>query len=332
MLKDRKRLWALANSYRIYLILIAVFTFLSLTAPRFMNAYNIGVILGNTMLNGIVVIGFTILLICGHLDLSTVSVINLSANLAILIVQKTDSFALGILCATLVGILVGYINGLLVTKAHINSFIETLGMSTLIQGIVSFSNNAATRAVNNFAFTDLLDKKWIPLIPNRALIVFILVAVMYVFMSHTTIGKNFYLVGGNLESAWYAGLNTNRYVRAAFSMSGGFAALGGSIYACYLAAAMANIGDKGVSPLNTLIAAAVMGGASLSGGRGNILQSYIGILTLIMLYNGMSCFKLGFEMQLCINGIVLMLIILTEAVSVYRREKYAGAKADLFLK
>lgn len=330
MVKDQKNFWASVNAYRIYLIFVVVFLGLSLTAPNFFNAYNIGVILGNTMLNGIVVIGFTILLICGHLDLSTVSIINLAGNLAVYLVDQTGSFAVGIAVATAAGLAVGLINGLLVTKANINSFIETLGMSTLIQGIVYYSNNAATRSVNNFALTDFLDTKWIPYVPNRALLVILLVVVLHVFMSRTTIGRNFYLVGGNLESAWYAGLHTNRYLNAAFAMSGTFAALGGAVYSCYLAAAMANLGDKGISPLNTLIAASVMGGASLSGGKGNILQSYVGVLTLITLYNGMSCFKLGFEMQLCVNGFVLMVIILLEAISVYRRNKFAGAKPDLF--
>lgn len=328
--KQNRKIWPFLNANRIYFIFIIVFVLLSLTAPRFFNAYNIGVILGNTMLNGIVVIGFTILLICGHLDLSTVTVMNLAGNLAIFLVQKTDSFAIGIGAAAIVGALVGMANGLLVTRARINSFIATLGMSTLIQGLVYYSNNAATRSVNNFIVTDLLDLKWIPYVPNRALLVIVLVVIMHIFMSHTVIGKNFYLVGGSKESAYYAGLNTDRYLNAAFSLSGLFAALGGAIYACYLAAAMANLGDRGISPLNTLIAASVMGGASLVGGKGKILQSYVGVLTLITLYNGMSCFKLGFEIQLFINGFVLMVIVLMEAISVYRQNKYAGAKPDLF--
>lgn len=330
MTNDKKQIGSFLNSYRIYLIFLIVFTALSLTAPKFFNVYNIGVILGNTMLNGIVVIGFTIVLICGHLDLSTVSIMNLAGNLAIYFVQKTGSFMLGIGAAVAAGLIIGMMNGVLVTRGRINSFISTLGMSTLIQGFVSYSNNAATRSVTNFTATDFLDGKLIPLVPNRALLVILLVLVMYVFMSRTSIGKNFYLIGGNLESAWYAGLNTKRYLNAAFALNGVFASLGGAVYACYLAAAMANLGDKGISPLNTLIAASVMGGASLAGGKGNILQSYMGVLTLIALYNGMSCFKLGFEMQLFINGFVLMIIVLCEAISVYHRNKYAGSKADLF--
>lgn len=330
MRKEKNRLWSVLNSNRIYLIFVFVFLLLSLTAPRFFNAYNIGVVLGTTLLNGIVVIGFTILLICGHLDLSTVAVINLSGNLAIYLVQTTHSFALAIAVATLVGIMIGLVNGLLVTKAGIDSFIATLGMQTLVQGLVYYSNNAATRSINDFRMTDFLDQRLFNLVPYRAVVVILLVVIMHIFISHTTVGKNFYLVGGSKESAYYAGLDTEKYLVSAFSISGLFAGLGGAIYSLYLAASVANLGDRGVSPLNTLIAASVMGGASLVGGKGNILQSYIGVLTLTMLYNGMSCFKLGFEIQLFINGIVLMLIVLLEAISVYHSNKLIGAKADLF--
>lgn len=330
MARDWRRLAAFLNDKRIYLIFIAVFAFMSLLAPRFFNAYNIGVLLGTTMLNGIVVIGFTIVLICGHLDLSTVAIINMAGNLAIYVVQKTSSFGLGLLAALAAGALVGTVNGFLVTRARINSFIATLGMSTLLQGLISYSNNAATRSVTNFAVTDLLDAKWIPFLPNRALFAVAVVLILHKFMSGTTVGRNFYIVGGSLESAWYAGIATNRYLTSAFALNGLFAALGGAVYAFYLASAMADIGAQGVSPLNTIIAASVLGGASLSGGKGSILQSFFGVLTLTTLYNGLNCFKFGYEMQVFINGIVLVIVVMMEAVSLYRKNKYLGSKSDLF--
>ncbi|MCC8167709.1 MAG: ABC transporter permease [Planctomycetes bacterium] len=289
-------------------------------------------VLGNAMLNGIVVIGFTIVLICGHLDLSTVAIINMAGNLAMYVVQKTGSFSLGLLAALAAGVLVGVINGFLVTKARINSFIATLGMATLLQGLISYSNNAATRSVTNFFITDLLDAKWIPMIPNRALLVIVIVMIMHRVMSGTTIGRNFYIVGGNIESAWYAGTSTDRYLVSAFGLNGLFAAMGGAIYAFYLASAMADIGAQGVSPLNTIIAASVLGGASLSGGKGSVLQSFFGVLTLTTLYNGLNCFKFGYEMQVFINGIVLVIVVMIEAVSLYRKNKYLGSKSDLFEK
>ncbi len=242
MHNGQKRLAAFANDNRVYLIFIAVFVFMSLFAPRFFNAYNIGVLLGAAMLNGIVVIGFTIVLICGHLDLSTVAIINMAGNLAIYATQKTGSFALGLAAALAAGAIVGMANGFLVTRAKINSFIATLGVATLLQGLISYSNNAATRSVTNFTVTDLLDELWIPMLPNSALLTIVVVLLAHFFMSGTTIGRNFHIVGGNIESAWFAGLPTNRYLTSAFVLNGLFAALGGAVYAFYLASAMADIG------------------------------------------------------------------------------------------
>ena len=137
-------------------------------------------------------------------------------------------------------------------------------------------------------------------------------------------------MGGNIESAWYAGIKTERYLTAAFSINGFFAALGGALYACYLASAMADIGAMGISPLNMLIAASVLGGASLTGGKGSVMNSFFGVLTLTALYNGLTCFKLGYEMQVFVNGLVLIAVVLMEGVSVYRKNKMLGSKSDLF--
>ena len=325
-----KVLSVLMGEKRVYFVFIVIFLVMSLFAPRFFNAYNIGALLGTVMLNGIVVIGFTIVLICGHLDLSTVAIINMSGNLALFLVKSTGNFFLGIGVATLAGIGIGFLNGFLVTKARINSFIATLGMSTLLQGLVTYSNNAATRSIRDYSVTEFLDIRPLPFLPNRAIVAFIIVIIMFLFMTRTAVGKNFYLVGGNIESAWYAGLNTNRYLTAAFMLNGAFAAFGGALYSCYMASAMADIGAQGISPLNTLIAASVLGGASLSGGRGDVLQSFFGVLTLTTLYNGLTCFHLGYEMQIFINGIVLVLVVLIEAVGEYRRNKLIGSKSDLF--
>ena len=330
MVNSTKKIWAEINDKRIYIIFLVVYTFLALTAPKFFNVYNTATILGTSMLNGIVIIGFTVVLICGHLDLSTVAIINAAGNIAIYVTGKTNNFVLAILAAVLAGIVVGAINGALITKAKINSFIATLGMSTLLQGLVSYSNNAATRSISNFGMTDFLDIKLLPILSNRALITIIIVLLMHFFISSTVVGKNFYLVGGNVESAWYAGINTERYLIVAFAMNGAFAAIGGALYSLYLASAMADIGTMGISPLNMLIAASVLGGASLSGGKGSILKSFVGVVTLNTLYNGLSCFKLGYAMQVLVNGLVLIIVVLIEAISEYRKKKMQGSKSDLF--
>lgn len=81
--------------------------------------------------------------------------------------------------------------------------------------------------------------------------------------------------------------------------------------------------------MNMLIAASVLGGASLTGGKGSVLNSFFGVLTLTALYNGLTCFRLGYEMQIFVNGLVLIVVVLMEAVSLYRKNKLLGSKSDL---
>lgn len=329
MLNTNKNVWTGIGQNRIYVIFIVVFIIMSVTAPNFFNAFNITTIMGTMMLNSIVVIGFTVVVICGHLDLSILSVINMAGNIAIFVSLKTQNWTLAILAAVAAGALVGFINGLLVTKAKINSFIVTLGMLTLLQGLVYYSNNAATISTTDFSMADFLDKSFVPLFPMKAIITIVLVIVLYIVVSKTPWGRGFYMVGGNPETAWCAGLNTNRYLTVAFTLSGLFAALGGALFSIDLASAMANIGAMGINPLMIIIAATVLGGASLSGGKGSILNSFFGVLTLTVLFNALTCFKAGYEVQIFVSGVVLMAVILMEAISTYRKEKMEGSRSEL---
>jgi ribose transport system permease protein len=326
---NKENIWSNINQNRIYVIFIALFVVMSFAAPRFFNAFNISSIMGTMVLNAIVVIGFTVVLICGHLDLSILSVINMAGNIAIFVSNQTHSWALAILVAVAGGALVGLVNGLLVTKAKINSFIVTLGMLTLLQGLVYQSNNAATLSTSDFSASDFLNTNVGMIFPVKAIITIILVIIGYLVITKTPWGRGFYMVGGNPETAWFAGLNTDRYLTVAFVLSGSFAALGGAIFSIDLASAMANIGQLGINPLMIIIAATVLGGASLSGGRGNILNSFFGVLTLTVLFNALTCFKAGYEVQIFISGLVLMIVILMESISTYRKKNMEGARSEL---
>jgi ribose transport system permease protein len=202
-------------------------------------------------------------------------------------------------------------------------------MLTAVQGVVYLYNNGATVSTTDFSMADWLDKTIVPLFANRAIIAISLVLLFQFILKRTSFGRGYYLVGGNIQTAWLAGLRTDRYLISAFIFSGFAAALGGSIFACSLAAAMANIGERGVNPLMIIIAATVLGGTSLSGGSGSVLKSFFGVLTLTVLFNALTCFKAGYEMQIFISGLVLMLVIFLEAYSTYKKNLTKGQKREL---
>jgi len=318
----------LGDKYRIYILLVVVFTFMSLFAPKFFALQNMTSVLNAIAMNATVAIGFTVVMICGQLDLSIGSVITFAGVLTMGL-QPVLGFAGAIAVAVLGGAFVGLVNGLLVAKAKINSFIVTLGTMTLLQGsIYQFSggNSISVSTDQAFAISDFLGKSLVPLVTPRVLIAILLVAMVELFMRRTRSGRNFFLVGGNRSTAWLAGINTDRFLIAAFVLSGVTAAIGGIVSVLVSTAATLNLGENS---LMYVISATIIGGTAMSGGKGGVLRSVVAILSLEMLYTGIILFGLGNEVKIFFAGIILAYVVLYEAYAVYRHEKTLGQRPEL---
>ena len=167
----RGSLLALGDKYRIYILFVAVFAFMSLLAPKFFNVFNFTTILNAIAMNATVAIGFTVVMICGQLDLSIGTVITFAGVLTMGL-EPYLGFAGAIAVAVAGGALVGLFNGLLVAKAKINSFIVTLGTMTILQGsIYQFSggNSISVTTDQAFAISDFLGRNLLPLVTPRIL-------------------------------------------------------------------------------------------------------------------------------------------------------------------
>jgi ribose transport system permease protein len=322
------KLLAFGDKYRIYILFVAIFAFMSLFAPRFFNVFNITSILKAISMNACVAIGFTVVMICGQLDLSIGTVITLAGVVALGLEPKLG-FPLAIAVAVVAGALVGLFNGLLVAKAKINSFIVTLGTMTILQGAIyeySGGNSISVSTPTAFAISDFLSRSVIPLVTPRIFIVLVLVVVAEVFLRRTRAGRNFYMVGGNKSTAWLAGINTDRYLIAAFVMSGIGAAIGGVLSVLESTAATLTLGDNS---LMYVISATIIGGTAMSGGKGGVLRSVIAIFSLEMLYTGVILFGLGNEVKIFLAGLILAYVVLYEAYAVYKHDKTLGQRPEL---
>jgi ribose/xylose/arabinose/galactoside ABC-type transport system permease subunit len=324
----RFSLLALGDTYRIYIIFILVFAVMSLFAPRFFNVFNLTTILNAIAMNATVAIGFTVVMICGQLDLSIGTVITFAGVLTMGL-EPVLGFAGAIAVAVAGGALVGLVNGLLVAKAKISSFIVTLGTMTILQGsIYQFSggNSISVTTDQAFAISDFLVKNLLPLITPRILITIVLVAAMECVLRRTRAGRNFYIVGGNRSTAWLAGIPADRYIIVAFVLSGVTAAIGGVISVLVSTAATLKLGENS---LMYVISATIIGGTAMSGGKGGVLQSVVAILALEMLYTGIILFGLGNEVKIFFAGLILAYVVLYEAYAVYRHEKSLGQRPEL---
>ena len=325
---NKASLLTFADRNRIYILFIFVFLFMTLFAPRFFNVFNLTTIMRTLAMNATVAIGFTIILIIGQIDFTIGTVVTLSGIIG-LGLKEYIGFGGSVPVAILAGGLIGLINGLLVAKAKIVSFIVTLGMMTILQGaIYTFTggNTISLSSDDAFAVSDWLSNMIFPLVTPRVLITLVLVAGASIFMKKTRTGRNFYMLGGNKHTAWLAGINTDKYTIAAFVLSGVMAAIGGVFFAMESAAATLNMGT---SSLMYVISATIIGGTAMSGGKGGVFKTFVAILMLDVLYNGIILFGLGNEVKIFIAGFILASVVLYEAFAIYKHEKVVGQRPEL---
>lgn len=322
------RMIRLADRYRIYLLAVVVFIVMSAFAPNFFNQYNLTGILRGSSLNMMVAIGFTVVMICGELDLSIGSVVSLGA---ILTIGLAPRIGLGpaLLAGVGAGAAAGLVNGVLVAKAKVNSFIVTLGTMIILQGIIYQYSGGSSKSLTGGAgeaVADFLETPILPLLAPRVLAGLVLVACFEVFMRNTRQGRNFYMVGANRETAWCAGVNTSRYLVAAFVISGITAALGGSLFAISISSATT---DFGANSLMDVIAATIIGGTAMAGGKGGVLRTAVAVLMFKTLFNGLDCFGVPGEVKIFVSGLLLAVVVLTEAMAATHHERVKGRRAAL---
>lgn len=315
------------NNNRALFMLIILFFVLSVFAPNFFSIHNVTTILKGASLNAIVAIGFTVIFILGQLDLSIGAVVMLCGMLVIGL-QPACGWAGSILLAVLTGACVGLVNGLLVVKARINSFIVTLGTMTVVTGLMHLYSQGGSKAIDDYRFADWLETPFFRFLPPIVIITLLLVLAFTLFLSRTPMGRAFYIIGGNPETAWLAGLKRDNYIIAGFIICGLTAATGGILFAASLSS-MTSAAILGNRTLMTVLSAVIIGGAIMSGGKGSVLKSYFSVLMLTTLFNGIGCFGLGFEVQIFVNGIILALVVLYEAYVIYKHDLVKGQKPDL---
>ena len=334
------RLGAAAYRYRVWLLAGGIFAVMGGVAPNFLSAGNVANILKGTTTNLPAAIGFTIVLVAGQLDLSVGSAMTMGGILTMGLAGElgwAGSFA----AALAAGLALGLANGLLVARTRINSFIVTLGTMIVVYNALAIYCKGGTIPAESFALADFLQRPlidagggagggalaWLTLwLTPRNLIPLVLLALAAGFLRRTPVGRGFYLLGGNPQTAWYSGLPVDAYLVGAFVLSGVLAALGGSLVAAGEAAGSLKLGENS---LMAIVAAVIIGGTSMEGGKGGVAGTAVALLALTALINGLSCLGAGHEVKLMASGLVLALVILYDAWWLARRRRTRGQRKDL---
>jgi ribose transport system permease protein len=283
------------------ILLIIIFT---VTSSSFLTPGNIVTILLMTAVNGILAVGITFIIITGGIDLSVGTVMTFGSVITAFFISNLHlPIPLGIVAGIAAGVLCGFVNGVSITKLKLPPFIATLGMMNITKGLnLIVSGARPIYFADAMAFTKIAT---LPVfgIPVGVLIFFATALLAAFILSKTVIGRYSFAIGSNEEAARLSGINTDAWKIAIYSMSGVFFGLAGVVMASRVASAQPSLG---VGYEMDAIAAAVIGGASLSGGEGSILGTVIGAFIITVLTNGLRILSVPQEWQMVVTGLIVI--------------------------
>jgi ribose/xylose/arabinose/galactoside ABC-type transport system permease subunit len=258
--------------------------------------------------NLIAAIGVTLLLLAGEFDLSVGSMLAFTGVVTVSTFNATGNMWAGIIAGLLTGPLVGAINGYLVTVQGMNSLMTTLGTMFALRGLVYvWTNKTPVVDQNGFtAFTQLYQGELLG-VPTPGLIAIVLIALAFILLTRTEFGRNIYAIGGNQTAARVSGIRVQRDKFLLFVLSGTTAAIAGVIVASQTGTGYFDAGVQGFELI--VIASAVLGGVSLSGGVGNLLSAMLGVLILGMTGKGLRLMNVHTTQQLVVTGIVMLIAV-----------------------
>ena len=294
--------------------LVMVATAVALTTNRFLEAGNLSNLVLQVSIIAIVAIGSSFVIFSGGIDLSPGSTIALLTMVfAITVKMGGLPLTVGVAVVLLLGIVLGLVNGVLTAYLRIPSFITTLAALSAFRGI-AFMFNSGSPIFSVSPHLERLFYGKLLQVPLPLFYVVVLYAAAFWFLRNTAPGRAIYAVGGSANAARLSGINVRRVQLLAFVVAGLTAAIGAVLMAARLNSGSPNYG---VGMELSAIAAAVIGGASLSGGRGNIVNTVLGALTIVIVQNGLNLNAVPTSAQ---NVVVGAIIVLAVGIDMWRAE------------
>ncbi len=311
------RVKAIVNRYAILIVLVVFILLLEIFVPSFRSVGNVQNILLQTSINALLAIGATLIILTGGIDLSVGSILGFAGIVAALLGKApgTGPFLIALAAGVGTGLVLGAINGSLVAFVRIPPFVVTLGMMSIARSLafVASQGQPISDLSNEFL---VIGQGSLFNIPYPILISVVTFVIFGVVLARTRFGRYIYAVGGNEEAALVSGVDTRAIKLAVYSLSGLLAGLGGVVLA---ARATAGISTNGEGYELTAIAAAVIGGTSLSGGRGSLLGTVAGVLIIGIMVNSLDLLNISPFYQGLIQGTIIIGAVAIDALANRRR-------------
>ena len=306
---DRLRRLAGQPGVPILLFLIVLVVVLSLVSDRFMTSSNWYVILNQAVFTLILAVGMTFVLIAGGLDLSVGSIVGMTGGVAAFLLAHETPMPLAFLAALATGAVIGLVNGWAITKLRVPDFVATLAMLGIVRGLlyvwtqaVPFRDYMTPAYYQISGLERLFGDVTFPMLVGLV----VLLAGGFV-LRRTRFGRHVIGAGSNAEAARLSGISTSRVKIGVYVLSGVLAAITGILLAGRLSTVHP---EMGTGYELTAIAAAVMGGAALTGGRGSLLGAFAGAITLTVIQNAINILDLNPYWETIITGVVILAAVI----------------------
>lgn len=300
------------------LALVLMFVVYSLLSPNFLTVSNITNVLVQMAALLVLATGQTFALLMGGLDLSQGSIVSL-VSVVTASVMMEHGFVVGSLAGLAAGTLVGVLNGVLIGRARIQPFIVTLGMLYVAAGAAMVVSGGSTvfglpRPDVDYFFW--LGGGYVGPVPVPVVIAAIMLAAAHLVLSRTRVGRHIYAIGGSEQVAIMSGVNATRVKILIFTISGGYAAVGGYMLSGRVISGQPLLGSGEL--LLQSIGAVIIGGTSIFGGAGGVLRTLVGVLVIAFMVNGLNLLAISTFVQQIIVGAIIILSVWANTI---RRRK-----------
>lgn len=303
-------------------VLVVLIIFMLIAAPNFGSVDNMLNIARSISINAIIAAGMTFVILSAGIDLSVGSTVAVAGVASVLAASTGMPAFLAILVGVAAGAAAGFVNGALSAYLLLAPFIVTLGLMTFLRGLAYTMTEGQPIVDNALSFRGI-GNGYVAGIPAPVIVMLLVYLVCWFVLERTRFGRHVYAVGGNPEAARLAGIRVKRVLTSVYVIAGALAGLAGIIFAARVVSAQPTAGTG--YELDA-IAAVVLGGTSLAGGKGRIIGTLIGSIILGVLTTGLILMNVQFFTQLLIKGIVIILAVAIDSLKQRSRRKSATSE------
>jgi ribose transport system permease protein len=289
------------------IIFIVWCVFLTTVTDSFLKVSNLMTVLRQASIVGIIAIGETLIVLMGAgMDISLAAILGLSGVLVATTIAGGFPVFTGLLAGIFTGGIIGFGNGILVTRVRINGIVVTLGMMYALEGVAFVLTRGQTISSPAMQTLAPLSRGYLGPVPVPVLILFLFYGLAFYLLNYTVFGARAYAIGNNERASWLSGINIDRYRLLAYVFAGLLAGFGGVMQTARMGSATGAMGSEFLFPILTAV---ILGGVSLSGGKGKILNVLIAAVFLTTINNGLILLNVPIYSQKIISGAILILAL-----------------------